>query len=212
VQRESQTLDDLEQIRVLAHPLRIRILEAFGEERTTKQVAGILGEKPTRLYHHVDLLERVGLIAPTRTRPNRGTVEKYYLAVARTFQADSRVFLPGRKGETKKSAAIRKMITTIFDTTSAELAALACREGSDARETIAEEAFVSFLEIRASPEKLNDVRRQLNELVRSLEAEGSATSSAAPESSPPHRLTLAYYPLLEGARPAPRSRGPKKRR
>jgi hypothetical protein len=35
-------LTDLEQMKVLADPLRIRILELFCEERTTKQVAGIL--------------------------------------------------------------------------------------------------------------------------------------------------------------------------
>lgn len=28
-------------------------------ERTTKQVAERLGEKPTKLYHHVEALERV---------------------------------------------------------------------------------------------------------------------------------------------------------
>ena len=46
-QQEAYTLETLEQIKVLADPLRIRILEAFGEERTTKQVADLLGEKPT---------------------------------------------------------------------------------------------------------------------------------------------------------------------
>src|ERR1700752_5178596 len=80
-QQEAYTLEDLEQIKVLADPLRLRVLEAFGEERTTKQVAELLGEKPTKLYHHVDALQRVGLITLSRTRQNRGTVEKYYLAV-----------------------------------------------------------------------------------------------------------------------------------
>src|SRR5688572_15754608 len=92
-QDETYTLSDLEQVKVLADPLRIRILEALcQQERTTKQVAQILGEKPTKLYHHVEALERVGLIRLSRTQQNRGTTEKYYLAIARTFRADSRVF------------------------------------------------------------------------------------------------------------------------
>ena len=98
-QQEAYTLKNLDQMKVLADPLRIRILEAFCAERTTKQVAELLGEKPTKLYHHVDTLERVGLIALSRTRQNRGTLEKYYLAVARTFRADSRVFQPKERGE-----------------------------------------------------------------------------------------------------------------
>ena len=52
---------------------------------TTKQVAELLGEKPTRLYHHVDLLHQAGLIRLTHTRKNRGTTEKYYEAIARQF-------------------------------------------------------------------------------------------------------------------------------
>ena len=107
-QREIYTLKDLDQVKVLADPLRIRILEALLEERTTKQVADLLGEKPTKLYHHVDALEKVGLIALSRTRQNRGTVEKYYLAVARTFRAvgaadANRRALPSRSPRASRS-------------------------------------------------------------------------------------------------------------
>ena len=63
-----------------------RLLEALVlEPRTTKQVAEALGEKPTKLYHHVDALEKVGLIRLIRTQRNRGTLEKYYQSVARSF-------------------------------------------------------------------------------------------------------------------------------
>ena len=66
-------LRDLEQVKVIADPLRVRILDCFASEpRTTKQVAELIDEKPTRLYHHVDALERVGLIRLTQTRQNRG--------------------------------------------------------------------------------------------------------------------------------------------
>jgi DNA-binding transcriptional ArsR family regulator len=191
-------------MKLLADPLRIRILEAFcEEERTTKQVADLLGEKATKLYHHVDALERVGLIALSRTRQNRGTVEKYYLAVARTFRADSRVFQPKGKRGSEKSAAIRQMMSTIFDTTSAELAALLDR-GEDAAKGIEEQGIVSFLEIRASKAQLNEIRGKLQEIVQSLAAD--AEGAAEGDDEPGHeryRLTLAYYPL-DGAKHGPR--------
>ena len=88
-QAELRTLDDLKQIRALADPLRMRILTALCEERTDEQVAELPHEKPTRLYHHVDALERAGLVQLTRTQPKRGTIEKYYRSVARTFEAAS---------------------------------------------------------------------------------------------------------------------------
>ena len=188
-QQEAYTLKNLEQVKVLADPLRIRVLEAFCQERTTKQVADLLGEKATKLYHHVDALERVGLIALSRTRQNRGTVEKYYLAVARTFRADSRVFQPKAKGGSEKSAAFRQMMSTIFDTTSGEVAALIDR-GDDAMKGIEEEGIVSFLEIRGSKAHLNAIRGKLQAVV--AEATGENDDDTVQGR---YRLTLAYYPL-----------------
>src|SRR3954468_19970233 len=75
-------------LRALAHPLRLRMMELFAEApKTTKQVAELLGQPPTRLYHHVAALERAGLLVLKETRPNRGVVEKWYEAVARQMQA-----------------------------------------------------------------------------------------------------------------------------
>src|SRR5262245_18642825 len=92
-------VSDLEQIRALAHPLRQRILAALAAAaRTTKQVAAALGERHTKLYHHVELLEEVGLIRLTETRPNRGTTEKYYRAVAGLFHVTSGALSPAVKG------------------------------------------------------------------------------------------------------------------
>jgi DNA-binding transcriptional ArsR family regulator len=191
-QKEALTLENLEQIKVLADPLRIRVLEAFCEERTTKQVAELLGEKPTKLYHHVEALERVGLIALSRTRQNRGTVEKYFLAVARTFRADSRAFQAKKRRE--KSAAILQMVSNIFDTTSAEIATLTDR-GEDAEKTIEEEAIVSFLEIRGTKEQLDKIRDKLNEIVRSVTAVDESAAASDDPGDRLYRLTLAYYPL-----------------
>ena len=200
-QPETYTLKNLDQIKVLADPLRIRILEAFCQERTTKQVAELLGEKPTRLYHHVDALERVGLIALSRTRQNRGTVEKYYLAVARTFRADSRVFHPNVKGKSEKNA-LRQMMATIFDTTAAELASLV-DQGEDAtKKGLEEEGIVSFLEIHASRAQLMELRGKLQRIVQSLAADAEDRAESGGDQGR-YRLTLAYYPL-DASRQNPR--------
>ena len=84
-----RSLDRLEQVRILAHPLRLRLLELLAESPCTpKQAAERLGLPPTRLYHHVAALERVGLVRVRETRQNRGTVEKHSEAVARGFGMD----------------------------------------------------------------------------------------------------------------------------
>jgi len=87
--KDVHMLADLGQVRALADPLRLRILEAFRDKcMTTKQVATLLEENPTKLYHHVELLERAGLIRLIKTRRNRGTVERYYRSVAVEFIVD----------------------------------------------------------------------------------------------------------------------------
>src|SRR5437764_12035811 len=74
------------ELRALAHPLRLRIMELFAEgPKTTKRAAELLGEPPTRLYHHVAALERAGLLHLKETRKNRGTVEKWYESISRTI-------------------------------------------------------------------------------------------------------------------------------
>jgi DNA-binding transcriptional ArsR family regulator len=200
-QDETYTLSDLDQVKVLADPLRIRILEALcQQERTTKQVAQILGEKPTKLYHHVEALERVGLIRLSRTQQNRGTTEKYYLAIARTFRADSRVFHLDEKTGGKKTAAIKQMMSTIFDSTSAELNALVDR-GEAGMKAIEKDGIVSFLEIHASEKDLKELRDKLHELLQSL-----TRMEEGPDDAGRYRLTLAYYPLEQAKRPRRKKR------
>lgn len=195
-QQEAYTLKSLDQIKVLADPLRVRILEALCQERTTKQVADLLGEKPTKLYHHVDALERVGLIELTRTQPNRGTVEKYYLAVARTFRADSRAFLPEQRETNQQTGALQQMISSFLDTTSAELTALFDPDqDQDAMKTIEEEGIISFLEIRGSTAQLRAIREKLNEIIQSVVDDTTDDGSTDRRRC---RLTLAFYPLDRG--------------
>jgi DNA-binding transcriptional ArsR family regulator len=79
-------LRELKQVKAVADPLRIRILNLLCEKSmTTKQAAEALGENVNKLYHHVDTLEEAGLIRLTHTKQNRGTLEKYFEAVAKHF-------------------------------------------------------------------------------------------------------------------------------
>lgn len=194
-----RTLDDLKQVRALADPLRMRILTALCEERTTKQVAELLHEKPTRLYHHVDALERAGLVQLTRTRPKRGTIEKYYRSVARTFEA--RVST-GRRPEASLDA-IDDVMSAAFATTSDEVSRLLER---GAGSTLSEEGILVFLEVRATRAEIQKLRRRLHAAIGVAREEG--TSSPRDER---YRLTIAFYPLETGGADATHPPSAKKR-
>jgi len=123
--KESLVLDNAAQIRALADPLRYRVFELLTvEPRTAKQTAGLMGTKPTRLYHHFGVLEKAGLIRKVKTRRKRGTTEKYYEAVAKTI-----AFAPDILGD--KVKPVSSLTSATFQTTLEEIAAVE-RAASDA--------------------------------------------------------------------------------
>jgi len=88
--RAASAAPGIEQVRALAHPLRLQLVELFARgPLTAKQAAEKLGQPPTRLYHHVATLERAGLLRLKETRAVRGATEKYF-EIARSPLLSSR--------------------------------------------------------------------------------------------------------------------------
>ncbi len=190
-QATSLTISDLEQLKVLADPLRLRILEELcKEERTTKQVAQRLGEKPTKLYHHVEALERVGLIRLARTRPNRGTIEKYYLAVAQQFRTDPRIFSAADAGSKLEEDALHAMISTVFESTADEMRGLIAQ--GRGRKGIEEQGILSYLEIQTDARHGRRIQAQLMKLIKSFDETPKVGDKPGGRS---YRFTLAFYPI-----------------
>ena len=190
-QLESFRISDIDQVKALSHPLRMRIIEtlAASDPMTTKQVADGLGEKPTRLYHHVGLLQKAGLIRLTHTQQNRGTTEKYYEPIAKQFRADADLFAD-ESPENQKSA-YRPMIRTIFDNTSSEMLRLV--ESNDFNEQLEEEGLLSYLEMHIPQKNVEVVRDKLKGVLDYLE--GLDESEFGDEELREMRLTVALYPL-----------------
>src|SRR5262249_4744790 len=126
----------------------------------------------TKLYHHVEALERVGLIRLRETRPNRGTVEKYFQAVAAQFQVAAAVLCPDAAAVEKLSAQ-EAMLTSILDGTRKELIA-SLRPGATPPD--AEEApLVARAIVTGSRKKVRAVRRRLIRWLEKLRTAEAAT-------------------------------------
>ena len=186
-------LTALDQVRALADPLRVRMLGAFAsEERTTRQVAEILDEKPTRLYHHLKALAAAGLIRKTRTRRNRGTFETYYRAVAGAFRADPALFAP--PGTSEAADSIATAVGSMIDQTGSEVRALVAAGAGGAE--VQEEGFFGFLEVHAPERDMRKIRAQVDRLVAGLkERKTGATKKRTAEPDRRFRLTIAFFPL-----------------
>lgn len=83
-----QFVSDPAAIQALVHPLRSRILVELMHPQTVSQIGQTLEMQPARVFYYVRGLERVGLVQLIATRRYRGALEKYYQAVARSFDPD----------------------------------------------------------------------------------------------------------------------------
>jgi DNA-binding transcriptional ArsR family regulator len=88
-------IDDVETLRILSDPLRIRILELVAEPASAKEIAPQLGIAQTKLYYHLNQLEEYGLIRVVQTRLVSGILEKKYQVSAYSFRVDRALLAVG---------------------------------------------------------------------------------------------------------------------
>ena len=117
-------ISDLETIRIMSDPLRLRIIQAMSadidEPWTVKRLAAALGVPATKLYYHVNLLEKHGLVRVAGTAIVSGIVESRYAIAARRFEVDRAVFATASPDG---GSAMAGLLTTILDTTRDEILA-----------------------------------------------------------------------------------------
>lgn len=178
--RKELLLRDFETLRALADPLRLRLFEVFKQPATAKQAAELLGEKLTRVYHHVDALAAAGLIELVDTQPKRGTVEKYYRAAAERVSVDPAMFrtgeLPVEAGELSAS-----LFGAALELASAETRKLARRAPEPGLEALLVHVLQS-----ATKEEFVALRNALAALAGTRKASRGRTK---------YRLLVALYPV-----------------
>ena len=173
---------DLDQLRALAHPLRLRMLELFAEgPRTTKQVAEQLGEPPTKLYHHANALERAGLLKLAKTRQNRGAIEKWYEA--------TRSLIAGRQVSRSRpmQQAISGLATVALEQARREVE-LALRTAPGGR------PLVIRLTVNGSERRIADIRKRLLQVLKELSDPRKEEKGPAERDAKRWTLTVAFVP------------------
>ena len=81
-----KTVIDQDLVKALAHPTRVRILEALqGRTASPTELSKELRVALGVVSYHANALLDVGCIEQVRTRPRRGTIEHFYTARPRSF-------------------------------------------------------------------------------------------------------------------------------
>ena len=182
---------DLDTLKILADPLRNQILQILAPgELTVNQIAEKLGLAPSKLYYHINLLEKQGLIQEVDSIVKGNIIEKVYWITAYECKMDENLYNFGTpKGQ---QSIMTSMIAPIDITREDMLRSLEARAA--ALENGAERhprQVVIYREIRSmSDEQADQFAGRMKALLEEFE---KIEKDEAGEGSHTRALTVAYY-------------------
>lgn len=139
--------------RALADPLRIQLLELLSARpRSARELAGLTGRQPNRLYHHLARLEEAGLIEVSEyRRVSGGKVERIYAPAATEPPGDAAT--PAERAQ---------FLSAVLEATRADIIA-----ASQAQEA-GEDRSISVMRsvIRVREQRLTELRVSIEEFLR----------------------------------------------
>ena len=192
-------INDLETLKVISDPLRRQILElAQLEPMTTKQIAEALEAAPSKIYYHVRLLEKHGLIKVVETRMIANMVENLYQTAATSIKVNPNLLL-SPAGES--SPAFDQLIVDLFDEAKLQVrrsiqARLIRLDTSEAEHPGLANAHFSYTQANLRAEKAPEFRKRLRELLEEFDALDEQEAKEGEFYS----LIVGFYPTLIGPR------------
>lgn len=187
---------DVETLKALSDPTRVRILEVMVQRRSpawsVKEIAAALGVPQTRLYHHMELLLAQNIVRPVERRVVSGIIETRYLPAARSYQLDRALFA----GEGAEGLAIlHETMVAVFDTARAEVER-AIRAGANVADDAVDDGrriLVTRGLAHLTPARAAELRKRLQAISDEF---GTDQDAAAPDALA-FGIVLAVYPLLD---------------
>ncbi len=187
----SMQIGDAEALKLLADPLRSRILDLLrAQVQTAKELAQTLNLSPKKLYYHLKLLEERGLIRIVSTRIVSGIIEKSYRATAYLFLFDDDVFRSSANAESQLPPGLQ----AVFETTRIQLELSVADGLVDFGEnaTVARRLLWMWGLQRFSGQQAQEFYRRFEQLI--LEFHSSQPEPSADEYHD-YRLFMALFPV-----------------
>lgn len=185
-----QWLRDVETIKVFADPLRLKIIRLMAQPTTVKAVAEALDLAPAKLYYHVNLLQKHGLIQVVDHNLETGIVEKVYQVTAHQFKLVN----PLIAGPEFPDEAADAIFSDMFQAaTEGFQRALARRDKSEG--TPPRHPFFSQKAVRLTDAQLSLVHSRLDALMKEVTALAQENSA---RDEPAYELTVVFYQKVDG--------------
>ena len=163
-------IEDAETIKVIADPLRLRLmLETIDAPRTVKELAATLDVPQTRLYYHMKLLEKHGLISVAGRRMVSGIEERSYRSPANGWTISK---------DLMADAVFSGLLAALFDLTRAELEMALANSNAEPGNAESDVPLLTFTRLWLSEDEVIEVQRGFQQVL-----ERFATSEPGPGKS-----------------------------
>jgi DNA-binding transcriptional ArsR family regulator len=167
-------IDSAEAIKALADPLRLRLLTLLMGDHdrswTVKEIAGELDQSVTKLYHHVNVLEQVGLIRDVETRLVSGIVEHRYASGQRGLEFDDALY---RSADTRDASLAN--VSYLLDEARDHLVGYLGSESADP-----ERVMIAKARLRLTPDEADELRTAMDELVEKFQSRRAKQRATVP--------------------------------
>jgi len=191
------TIGDLETLKVIADPLRGQIIEILvSEPHTINRIAAKLGLAPSKLYYHVNMLEKVGLIKVVDTTQRGNILEKHYWVTALDYRVEDSLFnFSTPEGQQNISdMMVAPVETTRLDIIrSLEARAFNLEHGAEKHPR---EVMISREVSRVSDEKAQEFHQRFKALIEEFAAEDADAEAGADSHVQAYALMIAFYPTF----------------
>jgi DNA-binding transcriptional ArsR family regulator len=181
------TVRNGDELAALAHPSRVRILEALREPGSASEAARRLGEPRQRVNYHLKELERAGLVERVGERRVRNLVEVLYQAVAHAFVVSPEVaWADPRRMQAMREQHSLETLVQLGERLERDAAALLDRAAFDG-ETVASASAVAEVRFKTQADRAAFLRDWLAALRPLLDRYGTRKGD-------PYRVVVAAYP------------------
>jgi len=182
-------VEETSQAGALLHPLRVEVLKRLDEPRSCPELADDLSETTQKVYYHVKILEKAGLVDKVEERRVRGIMEGLYQARARSYWLSPG--LVGRVGGARRARdeASLGFVLNLAEEIQTDVARLA---GETGEKEVPSLGLSAQIELADASERAA-FRAEVQELFQGL-AEKYGKNRDAETPSETFQLSLVCYP------------------
>lgn len=185
---EEMWIREVDTIKVVADPRRLKILHLMAKPITVKALAAEFDLPPSKLYYHVKLLEKHHLIEVVDHNIESGIVEKVYQTAARQF----RLVNPLLEGDRVPGEAAEALFSTMLEETHRDF--IDALNQPDPKEGVPpRHPFLSKKKIRLNDKQLTYVYQKLVALIEEAQKFEPTQNNDAENNSNTYDLTVAFY-------------------